>query len=509
MTRGRESLRGRFARAAGHAPAEAGRSRIAGRRGFAGGIVGRADLCRPIWLPRTRPSRSDARPWPRWLTRSGQSAGAARGGQSAVALSLWHGLGRHAQRFWLQRRSPFAPRAARLAGQRVARAAMVAQTTAPQRSCSAAPTSNRARANEAAQTTDRGNRLLWRMNRRRLEGEAVRDAVLAVSGKLNRQQGGPAVRGFCLHREVRAGLSIHRGRPAGIVAADGLSFHGAQRAESLAGSARLSESVDPDAGAQSHDDGTASSGAAEQSVRAPAIGAILPSACGPRPPTICRGQVRLAYRLAFARQPSERGSGRSGRVSSAGTIWPSFVICCLTPASLSMSIRNLPERSTTRSGEMHPRRSLRVVAARLAVAAAAADWAASRWPRCLPAGWPAGGRRAAAHQSAGPARAAFRPAGQACHRAVLCRRRQPGRHLRLQAGTDQTGRHAVRHDRQAGILRLQAGQLRAKLLAVSPAWPKRPLDQRPVSAPGRRASTTWPLSIRCNRKAPCTRRPCS
>ncbi|HEX4145872.1 MAG TPA: DUF1553 domain-containing protein [Pirellulales bacterium] len=50
--------------------------------------------------------------------------------------------------------------------------------------------------NEAAQTTDRGNRLLWRMNRRRLEGEAVRDAVLAVSGKLNRQPGGPPFEDF-------------------------------------------------------------------------------------------------------------------------------------------------------------------------------------------------------------------------------------------------------------------------------------------------------------------------
>ena len=97
---------------------------------------------------------------------------------------------------------------------------------------------------------------------------------------------------------------------------------------------------------------------------------------------------------------------------------------------------------------------------------------------------PAAGRRTAARQSAGRARPAFRPAGKARHRAVLCRCRQPGRHLRLQAGTGQAGRHSLRFDRQARILRLQAGQLRAELLAVSPAWPKRPLDQRSVSAPG-------------------------
>jgi Protein of unknown function (DUF1553)/Protein of unknown function (DUF1549)/Planctomycete cytochrome C/NPCBM/NEW2 domain len=50
--------------------------------------------------------------------------------------------------------------------------------------------------NPAAETSDRGNRLLWRMNRRRLEGEAFRDAVLAVSGKLNPQHGGPPFEDF-------------------------------------------------------------------------------------------------------------------------------------------------------------------------------------------------------------------------------------------------------------------------------------------------------------------------
>lgn len=48
--------------------------------------------------------------------------------------------------------------------------------------------------NPAAIDTD--NRLLWRMNPRRLEAEAVRDAVLAVSGKLNRAMYGPGYRDF-------------------------------------------------------------------------------------------------------------------------------------------------------------------------------------------------------------------------------------------------------------------------------------------------------------------------
>ncbi len=44
---------------------------------------------------------------------------------------------------------------------------------------------------------DADNRLLWRMNRQRLDAEEVRDAVLAVSGKLDLQMGGP---GFELFR---------------------------------------------------------------------------------------------------------------------------------------------------------------------------------------------------------------------------------------------------------------------------------------------------------------------
>jgi Protein of unknown function (DUF1553)/Protein of unknown function (DUF1549) len=40
---------------------------------------------------------------------------------------------------------------------------------------------------------DPENKLLWRMNRLRLEGEAVRDALLAISGRLNPAMGGPGV----------------------------------------------------------------------------------------------------------------------------------------------------------------------------------------------------------------------------------------------------------------------------------------------------------------------------
>jgi hypothetical protein len=43
---------------------------------------------------------------------------------------------------------------------------------------------------------DADNRLLWRMNRTRLDAEAVRDSVLAAAGKLNLTMGGPAEKWF-------------------------------------------------------------------------------------------------------------------------------------------------------------------------------------------------------------------------------------------------------------------------------------------------------------------------
>ncbi|TWU03522.1 DUF1553 domain-containing protein [Neorhodopirellula pilleata] len=43
---------------------------------------------------------------------------------------------------------------------------------------------------------DADNRLIWRQNPRRIEAEAIRDAVLFVSGKLNLQRGGPGFEDF-------------------------------------------------------------------------------------------------------------------------------------------------------------------------------------------------------------------------------------------------------------------------------------------------------------------------
>ncbi len=54
--------------------------------------------------------------------------------------------------------------------------------------------------NESNATIDGSNRYLWRMNRRRLSAEEIRDTLLAVSGRLNPNMGGPGYYLFELER---------------------------------------------------------------------------------------------------------------------------------------------------------------------------------------------------------------------------------------------------------------------------------------------------------------------
>ncbi|MDX1944172.1 MAG: DUF1553 domain-containing protein [Pirellulaceae bacterium] len=51
---------------------------------------------------------------------------------------------------------------------------------------------------------DADNRYLWRANRRRLEAEAVRDAVLAISGNLDPTMGGPSFRDFVIEQPTHS-----------------------------------------------------------------------------------------------------------------------------------------------------------------------------------------------------------------------------------------------------------------------------------------------------------------
>ncbi len=53
---------------------------------------------------------------------------------------------------------------------------------------------------DAPVSSDSDNRWLWRMNRRKLEAEAVRDSVLAVAGQLDLSMGGPAFQDFVIEK---------------------------------------------------------------------------------------------------------------------------------------------------------------------------------------------------------------------------------------------------------------------------------------------------------------------
>jgi hypothetical protein len=52
--------------------------------------------------------------------------------------------------------------------------------------------------NDKRAAIDAGNTYLWRMNRRRLTAEEIRDSILTVTGKLDKTMGGPGYRDFVL-----------------------------------------------------------------------------------------------------------------------------------------------------------------------------------------------------------------------------------------------------------------------------------------------------------------------
>ncbi|PQO38790.1 cytochrome C [Blastopirellula marina] len=58
--------------------------------------------------------------------------------------------------------------------------------------------------NEVHAAKDSSNRFLWRMNRRRLEAEEIRDSILSVSGKLDTSMGGPGFFVFKLEKEAHS-----------------------------------------------------------------------------------------------------------------------------------------------------------------------------------------------------------------------------------------------------------------------------------------------------------------
>ena len=68
---------------------------------------------------------------------------------------------------------------------------------------------------ELAKQIDPGNRLLWRMNTRRLDAEQIRDAMLQVSGELDGKFGGPSVPASSPRRSVY--VKVIRNTPNAIL----------------------------------------------------------------------------------------------------------------------------------------------------------------------------------------------------------------------------------------------------------------------------------------------------
>src|SRR5262249_58472484 len=60
--------------------------------------------------------------------------------------------------------------------------------------CQSSAVDPRDAAHAGALAADRDNKLLWHARRRRLEGEALRDTMLALSGELSRRMYGPSAR---------------------------------------------------------------------------------------------------------------------------------------------------------------------------------------------------------------------------------------------------------------------------------------------------------------------------
>ena len=84
--------------------------------------------------------------------------------------------------------SPFPPLSPREGSRR---RRLVVPEVCTRKSCSRLSQTVEAGENDKDFNNDGDNRWLWRMNRRRLDVESWRDAMLAVSGKLDRTLGGP------------------------------------------------------------------------------------------------------------------------------------------------------------------------------------------------------------------------------------------------------------------------------------------------------------------------------
>ena len=140
--------------------------------------------------PGGRQRAAGARPADR---RPGQPADGARRGEPRLAPPLRPGARPFRRQLRRTRRSALPPGAARRPRRTVRPGRLVDQTAGPRAGPQQHVRDGQHRHSPEAEAADPDNRLLHRMPVRRLEAEAIRDAILAVSGRLDEKMGGPGV----------------------------------------------------------------------------------------------------------------------------------------------------------------------------------------------------------------------------------------------------------------------------------------------------------------------------
>ncbi len=162
-----------------------------------------------------------------------------------------------------------------------------------------------------AAEADPENRLLWRMNRRRLEAEEIRDAILAVSGQLDPAMGGTLLDGQESHVRHQHGLGqqrqLRRQPPLGLSA--GHPQRGLRRVPGV----RLRRPEHDERQAPGDHRGPAGAVHDEQQARDATRRGPWPSSCSSLEGTDDAGRVAAIYRRAYSRPPSEPETARALR----------------------------------------------------------------------------------------------------------------------------------------------------------------------------------------------------
>ena len=152
--------------------------------------------------PRTRRLAGTAR----------QSPDGPRHGQPDLAAPFRRGAGPHAQRLRRTRRAAGEPRVARLAGRAVRGVGLVGQGDAPAHHAVVGLSAEQPRRRPRRSPATRRTACFGRMNRRRLDAEAIRDSLLAVAGRLDAtSRAGPAFADLAVPRRTLYLLSVRTG----------------------------------------------------------------------------------------------------------------------------------------------------------------------------------------------------------------------------------------------------------------------------------------------------------